>query len=774
MAPFWRGLNDFKEDWMEHQLVAAARGLPIPAADDVPPEDPEKPLPAESPRSPSPNFQNLTVPISSRSHSYASDASATLSPSHPALSLPPPTSPITTSSPLLQPSTPFRPRSKTLASLTTSSKSPSQTDMVPREIQLPQDPYVNGQAMEAFLYKDATECPICFVYYPPYLNKTRCCDQPICSECFVQIKRPDPHPPEHEHNDPSNPTPQRPETQGDPEGLVSEPANCPYCQQAEFGVTYEPPPFRRGLAYAGMGHGTPLGNVTSAMSSSSSLNSLGSPSLAPASAPRRRTTSISANASTVITTDRIRPDWATKLANARNHAARRSAAATALHTAAYLMGNGMADSRGFAFTSRGRFGRRGMDSPVSGDATPLTPQSAGAGPGGNMSPFSLLVERHEARNRDTAATGQTGAISRRRSRMDDLEDMMMLEAIRLSLAAEEERKRKEEKESRKEAKKKEKADKKADKAAKKSMYSAGGNSPASASGSALSLSLPGLGRRRGNSGSSTLLREAAMNADKGKSVDRSNNSGATAESSTAPLTIGKAAISTVLSSRHHLDTGLATLSLTDAPQPSPTATAPEKPSHLRQMSNASSPASSFMESLPGSLRNGGFHGSSSSLESPSASGTHLGSGTPDREADAGSAGTEPMFNFRSLAEMMGREEEKEDAAKHIEHLNSGNHDIEEGESSVIAENPFEDKFEDEMEQSVTTLKADDGDHDHRMEIAPRANGDRALLGIGSKLPTPELMVTPAAPAATGSGEKESKQLGARMRFLMDDGRNAAQ
>src|SRR5271156_6627403 len=119
MAPFWRGLNDFKEDWTEHQLVAAARGLPIPPADEVPPEDPEGLLSTESPRSSSPNLQNLTVPISSRSHSYASDASATLPPSHPALLLPPPTSPITSSSPLLQPTTPFRPRSKTLASLTT-------------------------------------------------------------------------------------------------------------------------------------------------------------------------------------------------------------------------------------------------------------------------------------------------------------------------------------------------------------------------------------------------------------------------------------------------------------------------------------------------------------------------------------------------------------------------------------------------------------------------------------------------------------------------------
>lgn len=29
-------------------------------------------------------------------------------------------------------------------------------------------------------------------YYPPLINTSRCCDQPICTECFVQIKRADP------------------------------------------------------------------------------------------------------------------------------------------------------------------------------------------------------------------------------------------------------------------------------------------------------------------------------------------------------------------------------------------------------------------------------------------------------------------------------------------------------------------------------------------------------------------------------------------------------
>jgi hypothetical protein len=98
---------------------------------------------------------------------------------------------------------------------------------------------------EAEVYHGAIECPICFMvryflahwymlilmiylcvkYYPPNINRSRCCDQAICTECFVQIKR-------------SEPTTTH---------LVSEPAACPYCVQENFGVTYEPPSWRAGL-----------------------------------------------------------------------------------------------------------------------------------------------------------------------------------------------------------------------------------------------------------------------------------------------------------------------------------------------------------------------------------------------------------------------------------------------------------------------------------------------------------------------------------------------
>ncbi|KAI8805007.1 hypothetical protein BJ742DRAFT_426197 [Cladochytrium replicatum] len=66
---------------------------------------------------------------------------------------------------------------------------------------------------EELLYKGAIECPICFLYYPRNINYTRCCDQPICTECFVQIKRPE---------------------------ATIDPAECPYCCQTHFGIIYYP------------------------------------------------------------------------------------------------------------------------------------------------------------------------------------------------------------------------------------------------------------------------------------------------------------------------------------------------------------------------------------------------------------------------------------------------------------------------------------------------------------------------------------------------------
>jgi hypothetical protein len=98
---------------------------------------------------------------------------------------------------------------------------------------------------EAALYRGGVECPICFLVrhlspphqsltfpqvYPPNINHSRCCDQAICTECFVQIKR----------------------TEPTATHLVSEPAACPYCVQDNFGIVYTPPPWRAGIGGEGM------------------------------------------------------------------------------------------------------------------------------------------------------------------------------------------------------------------------------------------------------------------------------------------------------------------------------------------------------------------------------------------------------------------------------------------------------------------------------------------------------------------------------------------
>ncbi|MCJ1250801.1 SNF1-interacting protein [Trapelia coarctata] len=650
IAPFWRGLNDHSSSWTESQLVAAARGLPIPAPDEIPSQESQRPFPMNDTnfRVSDSNLNALTIPITSRSPSYNSDSSSNLSPSQPTFSF---SSPSNTTSNLL------RGRAKTLASLTTSSKNMPQSELTPREVHLPNDPYVNGQSIEAYLYKDATECPICFLYYPPYLNRTRCCDQAICSECFVQIKRPDPHQPEHA--DPTNPYPPNPEPADlkSENVLVSEPAACPFCVQPEFGITYDPPPFRRGLTYVTQISSHPLANTTSAMSSSTSLGSISGSGrqLSPETANRRRTTSISANSPIVITTDRVRPDWAIKLATARANVARRSAAATALHNAAYLMGGRSGSSEGRNFAG---LGRRGMLRRGTGADSP-----SGINNASQLNMLALMTERLAAAaregNQDEASPSMVGPPrgSSRRSRVDELEDMMLMEAIRLSLASEEERRKKEEKEAKKEAKKKSKEEKKAEKAARK-----GGPYPPSTNQSTTTLESPQSGIIPSDNG-------------KGKGVQlegpaRSVESDLpTLLTSSAPLDdpSGENGLA-------HLERTRAQLTMSDAP--SPYGSIPYKPSHLRTLSNVSSSTSSIADSLRGMPKVGG---SSSSFEaSPNTSGInipHAGIQESFRSATppGTSTGLEPMFNFRSLAAMIGTEEIGESAstAEHADHIDSG-------------------------------------------------------------------------------------------------------
>lgn len=671
--------------------MAAARGMPIPPADEIPPELEYAPPKATDTKesADAANIQHLTVPISSRSQSYNSDVSQG---SNPAQSLPSGTSPIasgTSTSPL------FRTRAKTLAALTTSSKHGSQTDLTPREFQLPKDPFVNGQPIEVNLYKDSSECPICFLYYPPYLNRTRCCDQPICSECFVQIKRPDPHPPEHGEPDPNAPPPAEGQQAESAEAqLISEPSACPFCVQPEFGVTYAPPNFRRGLTYAAVDPSARHSpNITSPVSSSSSLSSA---NIIPTTG-RRRATSLSATDPAVVTTDKVRPDWAQKLANARAHAARRSAAATALHTAAYLMhSGGSGDSRGLGI------GRRGLRRATQGDAGRTGSPALNA--------LAFLTERSATdRNQpnrppapDTDSTEEgAGNIapprdSSRRNRIDDLEEMMMMEAIRLSLASEEERRRREEKEAKKDAKKREKEAKKADKVARKTgLYS--GNP----SSTALEVPSESAAMSKVTSSSSSVMgEETSSAAGKGKGVDR-------AAPATPPDTSGPTSASNTGPSDQ-----------TTQPADQSTLAEPPRPSHLRHVSSASSSFSSIMEANPDE-RVGG----------------HV-------ATDGSNTSLEPMFNFRSLAAVIG-DEDKGHESEHVEDASPQP----EGSSSAA---PSVNQTPAEPAKAEPVAGAGAEDHSTSVETKQEANVQQdsdVNLQLPKELETRSVEITTANPQA---------------------------
>ncbi|OAD69120.1 hypothetical protein PHYBLDRAFT_188355 [Phycomyces blakesleeanus NRRL 1555(-)] len=64
------------------------------------------------------------------------------------------------------------------------------------------------------LYTKTAECPICLLWYPACINYSRCCHQPICTECFLQLRR--------------------------PLDTLS-PVYCPFCVRSDFGVIHTPP-----------------------------------------------------------------------------------------------------------------------------------------------------------------------------------------------------------------------------------------------------------------------------------------------------------------------------------------------------------------------------------------------------------------------------------------------------------------------------------------------------------------------------------------------------
>ena len=646
IAPFWRGLNDHDDSWTEHQLVAAARGLPIPAPDEIPANEDVDAQGLES--APDHDPQAIAAVNSTSSSGLSSTpghrqqvtaSSAHLTPPSQAILPPPPNSGSSLGSALA------KGRSKTFATLTSSSKG-ANAELRPREIRLPRDPYINGQRLEAHLYKDVEECPICFIYYPPFLNKTRCCDQGMCSECFVQIKRPDPHPPEHQ--DPTAPPPPPEEAEARAQDFVSEPATCPFCKVPQFGITYDPPSFKRGLAYASQPSSHTIHQNASGMASDTSLASSEDQSRIGSLAERgrRRTISMSASAPNVVTTDKIRPDWAEKLAAARAHAARRSAAATALHTAAYLMGNrGQEDIRAFP-----GFGRRGILRRTSGGDPSMH------GPPSSAQLFAMMSERNALAANHAGHNESEGSSSHgppRRGRVEDLEELMLMEAIRLSLASEEERQKREDKDAKKEAKKKEKEAKKAEKEAHKAAKRNGpyGGS-ANSSTSALQDSFTG----------SKTNRNFATNYDQ--------EAGPVSSSLPSPSS----------HPQFHLERARAQIHGENAfsPYTGTQNSTPIRPSHLRTQSNVSSSASSIDgASPPASLLQDPREPGSSLDVSPAGSRVNIPgvshsqdsfmSGTPPGSG----AVAEPMLNFRSLAAMVGDDDDTDKQPQAEDRHNGG-------------------------------------------------------------------------------------------------------
>ncbi|KAF9653157.1 hypothetical protein BDM02DRAFT_3183113 [Thelephora ganbajun] len=225
-------------------------------------------------------------------------------------------------------------------------------------------------------YATAEHMFVCHVrglaqYYPANINYSRCCGQAICTECFVQIKR-------------SEPTTTH---------LVSDPAACPYCVQEHFGVVYTPPPWRTGI-----------GSDGSSPPSWPDSPKGGSPSSEVAGTRSRRRKSFGADSPEVVTIDQIRPDWEAKLAAVRAQAQRRANRRIIMRQVGdRLIPVGVTSGRVHALTEDG------------GDAE-----------------GSRSGSRRRRRNQ-----GQNPALDRLLGQVDiagqDLEELMVMEAMRLSL-----------------------------------------------------------------------------------------------------------------------------------------------------------------------------------------------------------------------------------------------------------------------------------------------------------------------------------------------------
>ncbi|WVR05094.1 hypothetical protein IAU60_002106 [Kwoniella sp. DSM 27419] len=235
-------------------------------------------------------------------------------------------------------------------------------------------------------YVNAVECPICFLNYPPNINTSRCCQQPVCTECFVQIKR----------------------SEATITHLESDPACCPFCMETDFGVIYERPigPMDSGSSFA-LATSPASEAGASGFSQALSLGSEAELNLGPGMNPKTKETvrrkSVSSKAPEVVTIDEIRPDWEQKLNAVKAAAARRAS-------------------------------RRIVMRQVGDRLIPIGFTSSRA-PG--TADFSMSVGQNVE-----PPTGTRRSSRRESNRERELEELMIMEAMRLSMVDHEDHQRK--------------------------------------------------------------------------------------------------------------------------------------------------------------------------------------------------------------------------------------------------------------------------------------------------------------------------------------------
>jgi len=190
--------------------------------------------------------------------------------------------------------------------------------------------------------------------------------------------------------------------------MVSEPACCPFCVQENFGVVYTPPPWRTGIGSEGWAHPTwPDSPKDSQRSFDSTKVRSGK--------QQRRVKSYEHTDPEVVTVDQIHPDWEAKLAAVQAAAARR------------------ANRRIIMRQVGDRLVPMGI---TSGRIHPIAVEGAGTegdGSGGRRS-----RRRQQQQQQDlNSFLGNMGFGGR------DLEELMMMEAMRLSLLEHEAQQRRE-------------------------------------------------------------------------------------------------------------------------------------------------------------------------------------------------------------------------------------------------------------------------------------------------------------------------------------------